>query len=245
MKYKFINKSLLFEREAEDQKTKEKILAIADLHMGHEEAMNKAGIFLPRIQFSEIMKDLEKIFSEIGIVDEIVICGDLKHEFSVISNQEWKETIDVLNYLEKKCRKIILVKGNHDKILGPIAEKNKINVVDFYIKDDICFIHGDRIFPEIFGKKIKTIVLGHRHPAVVIQDKYKKEKFKCFLVGKWKGKKVIILPSFFPLIEGTDLVEEGNNLLFIEEKKLRNFEVYAIGDKVYDFGKLKDIGKLE
>jgi len=243
MKYKFISKSVFFPLE--------KILVIADLHIGHEEAMNKAGIFLPRIQFSEIIKDLNNIFLSLGKrnrtqrINEIIICGDLKHEFSQISEQEWKETLDILDYLEKKCKKIILVRGNHDKILGPIAEKKKIEIVDFYIKNDVCFIHGDKIFPEILGKKIKTIVMGHRHPAVVLQDKYKKEKFKCFLVGKWKRKEVIILPSFFPLIEGTDLIEEGCNLLFIKERDLRNFEVYAVGDRIYDFGKLKSIGRLE
>ena len=253
-KYKLISKSIFFE--------KEKILAIADLHIGHEEAMNKAGVLLPRIQFKETMEDLKKIFfeisklqnfedhqeskkqriPEIGKVNEIIICGDLKHEFSTISEQEWRETYKLIEYLKKYCNKIILVRGNHDKILGRMSEK--IEIVDYYLLGDIVFLHGNRLFPEILDKNIKMLVMGHRHPAVTISDKYKKEKFKCFLVGKWKRKEIIILPSFFPLIEGSDLIEEGGNLLFIKEKDLRNFCVFVVGDRVYDFGKMRNIGVL-
>jgi len=234
--YKFILKSLFFPLK--------KILVIADLHLGHEEAMNKAGIYIPRISFSEIISDLKRIFSATGKINEIVICGDLKHEFSSISEQEWRETYKLIDFLQENCKKIILVKGNHDKILGKLGEK--IEIKDYYIKENVVFIHGNLLIPEILDNKIKLIVMGHRHPAVVLSDKYKKEKYKCFLTGKWKKKEVIILPSFFPLIEGSDLLEEGNNLLFIKEKELRNFEVHAVSDsEVLDFGKLKSIGRLE
>ena len=234
MKFEFVGKSVWF--------PKEKILVFGDLHLGHEEAMNKAGIFVPRIQFKETIQDLEKIIKQVGKLNEIIICGDLKHEFSTISEQEWKETYRLIEFLQQKCKKIILVRGNHDKILGKLSEK--IEIKDFYIKNDVCFIHGHKDFAEIYEKKIKMIVMGHRHPAVMISDKYKREKFKCFLVGKFKGKEIIILPSFFPLIEGSDLIEE-NNVLFIPESKLRNFEVFVVGDKIYDFGRVKKIGRLE
>lgn len=235
-KFKLIGKSIFFPRE--------KLLAIADLHIGHEEALNKAGIFVPRIQFSEIIADLNKIFSETGKLNEIIICGDLKHEFSTISEQEWKETYKLIEFLKEKTKKIILVRGNHDKILGRLSEK--IEIKDYYISNNIVFAHGDRLFPEMTDKKIKTIVIGHRHPAVYISDKYKKEKYKCFLAGKFKGKEIIILPSFFPLIEGTDFIEE-NNMLFIPEKNLKNFSVYVVSgskNEVLDFGRLKDINRL-
>jgi len=225
---------------------------------------------VPRGQLKEIIRDLEIIFEKIGRVDEIVILGDLKHEFGIISEQEWKETLAVLDFLKTKCEKIVLIRGNHDKILGPIAEKlnqgfrneipdsaqkssdfrhsaTPILLRDFYIIDDFCFIHGNLAFEEIYGKKIKFLVMGHRHPAVMISDKYKKERYKCFLVGKWKKKKVIILPSFFPLVEGSDIINsEEKNLLFIPESKLRDFCVYAVsGLDVLKFGKLGKIERLE
>jgi uncharacterized protein len=237
--YKLIGKSIFFPQE--------KLLAIADLHMGYEEALNKQGIMVPRRQYKETVENLKILFEEVGKVKEIVICGDLKHEFGSISQQEWQETLMLIDFLLENSEKVILVRGNHDKILGPIAEKRNIEVRDYYVKDGICFVHGDIKIPEILDKKIETIVIGHRHPAIVISDKYKEEKYKCFLVGKWKKKNVIILPSFFPMVEGGDVIGEEDNSLFIPDRDLRKFEVFIVseGNEVLDFGKMRDIGSLE
>jgi len=272
-KFQFIGKSLYFPER--------KMLALADLHIGYEEYLNKLGIFLPRMQFKEIMKELEEIFEGVGEInkekenkeinkikkidkdreredkkiekinkenkrknekiEKIVVAGDLKHEFGQISSQEWRETKEVLEFFKKKAKKVILVKGNHDNILAPIASRKELKIKEFYVDGEICFLHGNKMFNECLDKKIKLLVIGHRHPAVVLSDKYKREKYKCFLVGNWKGKKVIILPSFFPFIEGSDIVEDRYNKLFVDEKSLKNFDVWIVGDKVYRFGKLRGI----
>ncbi len=231
--FKLLDKSLYF--------SEEKIFAVGDFHLGYEEFLNEQGIFLPHLQFKEIMNDLKKIFKEIGRVKKIIILGDLKHEFGTISSQEWREVKRVLDFLREKSEEIILIKGNHDTILEPIAKRKEIRIEDFYVDKDVCFLHGHKLFPECLNKKIKTLVLGHRHPAVVLEDKYKKEKYKCFLVGKWKGKRVFVLPSFFPFVEGGTLTNYEENKLFISEKSLKNFDVYVVGDVVYKFGKLKRI----
>lgn len=237
--FKLVDKALLIEQ------TSKKILVLADLHIGFEEALNKQGIFLPRTMFKEIMKEAEKLFGSSGKIDEIIILGDLKHEFGKISRQEWQEVLSFLDFLKTKCKKIVLVKGNHDTILEPIIrqrEQEKIEIKDFYVIDDICFIHGHKMFSECLDKKIKTLVLGHLHPAVTIHDKTKSERYKCFLVGRWKGKKIIILPSFFPLVEGADVFIEDTNLAF--NFNLKKFKVYAVGDKIYEFGELGEIEKI-
>lgn len=219
----------------------EEILAIADLHIGYEESLNNQGIFMPRRQAEETMRDLKEVFKKIGKVDEVVILGDLKHEFGIISGQEWSEVRTVLNYLKNKCRKIVLIKGNHDTILEPIARREEVEIMDYYKKKDICFVHGDRMIMGCMDKKIKMIIAGHRHPAVILQDEYKKERYKCFLAGRWKGKKIIILPSFFPFVEGSEISGIEDNRMFIPEKELRNFEAWVVGDEVYKFGKVGEI----
>lgn len=234
VKYEFIDKALWFPEQ--------KILVISDLHIGFEDWLNASGIFLPRFQFKQIFEDLKKIFSTAGKVQEVIINGDLKHEFGLISDQEWYETQEILDFLKEKSKKVVLVKGNHDSILEPIARRKEIEIRDFYVKNDVCFMHGGRLFSEALEKKIKILVLGHRHPAIVLSDRYKQERYKCFLAGKWKGKNVVVLPSFFPLVEGSDVLNiEENNKMFIPESKLRGFEVFAVGDKVYRFGKVKKI----
>ncbi len=232
-KFQFIDKALYF--------SEQQVLVIGDLHIGYEESLNKQGIFVPRVQFKQIMEDLEKIFDGVGKVKKVIIVGDLKHEFGGISSQEWREVKEVLDYLKGKCDKVILIKGNHDTILGPIAERKEVEVKEYFTYKGICFLHGDKLFSECLGKEVKIIVMGHRHPAILLSDEYKKEKYKCFLVGTWKAKKIIILPSFFPFIEGSEIREIEDNRLFISEKELKDFEVYVVGEKVYKFGKLGKI----
>ncbi len=243
MKIKFLNKAILIKIG------KKRIFVLGDLHIGYEESLNKKGVLVPRQQFKQMATELKNIFLEIGKVDEIVILGDLKHEFGEISQQEWHETLAILDSFEKnlgKNGKIVLVKGNHDTVLEPIAKRKKIEIKEFYVLDGICFLHGSRIFPEALDKKIKMLVLGHRHPAVTLSNKYKKEKYKCFLIGKWKRKRIIILPSFLPLIMGSDVINTGGNRMFISERDLKKFfEVQVVNEngEIYDFGKLKKLGK--
>ena len=225
-----------------------RILIIADLHIGYEEALNRQGILVPRTLFKELKKDLNELLEKTK-PGTVVINGDLKHEFQEISEQEWKETLEILD-LMLKHGKVILVKGNHDNILQPIASKRKLKIVDSYCADDIGIIHGDKLLNEIVkGRGIKAkssalptkiLIIGHEHPAISLKEEPKVEKYKCFLLGKWKGKKLIVMPSFLPTIEGTDVLKEKLLSPYLHQK-LDNFEVFVIGDKTYRFGKLGNI----
>jgi len=237
----FIGKSLFFK--------KEKVLVIADIHIGFEESLTKSGVFLPRNQYKIIKNDIKKIVDKSGKVDEIVILGDLKHEFGEISSQEWSDVMDFLSFLSDHCDKIILIKGNHDRVLGPIAEKKGLEVMDYYIKNENCFVHGDKKYDDCFSRDVKRIIMGHKHAAISIQEDVKREVYKCFLVGKFKGKEIIILPSFFPLTEGVEVNLdnlEDTNLCF--DLDLSKFDAYVPvpeESKVLKLGKVRDIGVLE
>ncbi|MCX6748332.1 MAG: metallophosphoesterase [Candidatus Pacearchaeota archaeon] len=222
IKYKLIGKSAYF--------FEEKILAMADLHLGYEENLRKQGIMIPSSQFKETIQDLERIFSEIKKekleIKEVVILGDLKHEFSGNLNQEWQEVHELISYLQSKITskgKIIVIKGNHDNYLANVI-KDKARIADFYVKNGICFVHGDKMILEALDKTVEMIVLGHKHPAITLEKSSKKERYKCFLVGKFKGKEVIIFPSFFPLVEGSDVYVDDTNLAF--KLDLKKFKIY-------------------
>ena len=214
---------------------KEKILIIADLHIGLEEAMNKEGVFVPRFQLKEIMQRLKKILSNLA-VKKIIINGDIKHEFGTISDQEWRDTLKVLDYLSEKAA-IILIKGNHDTILGPIAEKRNVKITDYYKINDITILHGHKIIPAALSTK--TLIIAHEHPAISFRER-RDEKFKCFLKGKWKNKILIVQPSFNFVVEGTDIKKEALLSPFLQ-KNLENFECFIVEDKIYKFGKLENI----
>jgi len=235
---------------------KQKILVIADSHIGYEEALNKQGVLIPRLQFKEILRNLEPVFSQVK-PEMIVMLGDIKHEFGTISRQEWRDTLNLLDYLMSKAEKVILIKGNHDTILGPLADKKGLAVRDNFISGGILFLHGHKLMDEkselfkrqkSFGpakkdfadfKKAKTIIIGHEHPAISLRDGPRVEKYKCFLLGKFKKKNLIVMPSFNFVTEGTDVLQE--NLLSPFISNIHNFEAFIVGDKVYKFGKISKL----
>ena len=222
----------------------EQILVLADLHIGYEEKLVKQGVLVPKFHFRDLVKRVEGIFDSLEKrkkkVDVVVINGDLKHEFGRISDEEWRNTLKMLDFLGRKCEKIVLVKGNHDTILGPIADKRKVMFVDSFLDGDKMIIHGDKIVK--IPSAVKTIIIGHDHPAVSIYEDLRKEVYKCFLVGKHKRKNLIVIPSLNPLTEGTDVKNEKMLSPFLQ-KDLGNFDVYIVADKVYGFGKLKKLRK--
>lgn len=218
----------------------DKTLVICDTHIGFEEALNKQGILVPRFQFNEIIKRLEKIVNKKKI-NKIIINGDVKHEFGTISDQEWRHTLKLLDFLAK-YGKVILIKGNHDTILGPIAKKRNIEIKNYHTLKNILIIHGDKLDKKILQliKSSKIIIIGHEHPAVSLKEGPRVETYKCFLKGKFKSKTLIVQPSFNLVTEGTDITKEHLLSPFLQ-KNLDNFNIYIVADKVYDFGKLKNL----
>jgi len=215
---------------------KHKTIILGDAHIGYEHDLIKKGVFIPKFYFKEMMKRIKEIFSKVE-VETIIFNGDIKHEFGTISEQEWKDTLELWKFLEKNSKKIILIKGNHDKSLGPLASKKDLDLQDYYIMEDIFITHGHEIHK--IPKEIKTIVIAHEHPAIEIAETGRSEKFKCFLIGKYKKFNLIVQPSLFLLTEGTDILRD--NLLSPYLKDISKFEVHIVGDKIYNFGLVKNL----
>jgi len=250
-KIKFFEDSILI---------KEEYLVFSDLHLGYEKYIFGENLIL-RSQLKETLKKIDRVFRSINknCIRKVIILGDLKHEFGKVSKEEFEECSKFLSYLKTRIEKnrksngqdikdyeIILIKGNHDKVLDFVVKKENFKLKDFYRIGDFFFLHGDKLYKEY--EKSKFLILGHLHPAIVLSNKYKKEKFKCFLKGKWKNREVIVLPSFMPLSLGYDLnlIDESKKDKFfvIDNKSLKNFEVLIYNNKeniVYNFGRLKKI----
>ena len=186
----------------------------------------------------------KKEINEIGdkLIDKVIILGDLKHEFGSILREEWKEVLGLLDYLKEKCEEIVIIKGNHDIFTEFIIKKKNLKIADFYLWKEFAFLHGDKDFPrgKIYDEKIKYWIIGHRHPAIALEEKRgtKKEKYKCFLVGKFKRRQVVIVPSFFNLQEGSDPRDFDLELAWNFD--LNKFRVKIVDDdlNVLDFGEL-------
>ncbi len=215
----------------------EKTLIVSDIHVGYEESLNKEGILVPRFHGKDIMQMLKKILEKTH-PETVVINGDFKHEFGKISNQEWRDALRIIDLILEYSKKIIIVKGNHDVALSPIARKRGIELVTSLKLGEFLIVHGDEIVDA--DKEVKTIIIGHEHCAVSLRDGPREEKFKCFVVGKYKNKNIVGLPSFNPLIEGCDLVA-GDVMSPYFKGNIDDFRIYVVSDKVYDFGLLKEL----
>ncbi|MFH1752076.1 MAG: metallophosphoesterase [archaeon] len=223
---------------------KEKILVLGDLHLGFEESLNNDGILIPRFNYKELEKHLRKVFKKTMKLEKIIIIGDLKHEFGRISEQEWSEVLDLIELLSSKAKELILIQGNHDIILGPITNYRKLKLVEEYFLPEkkLLFLHGHKLEKSENYKKAKTIIIGHEHPAVVLKDGVKREKYKCFLKGKFEGKELIVLPSLNFVSEGTNVLNEKLLSPFLKELNLASFTAWIVMEgKVFYFEKLEDI----
>ena len=246
MKYEFINKTLFFPDYG--------ILAVGDLHIGYDHMIKQSGILIPERQVKDIISDLKEVFRKIKNsktgkrIKKVVFLGDIKHAFSYEA-EEKHEFMEVMNFLKLEVpepqENIIFIKGNHDTMDFTYGKMKNYHIEP---ESGIAFVHGHLSFPEIFNRKVNVIVSGHLHPSIILAEKpgVKKETYKCFLEGSYKGKTFIVIPSFVGYYEGTPVNDYREDYLesffILPKKEILNFKIHVIGkDKVYDFGKIKDL----
>ena len=220
-----------------------KALVIADLHIGYEAALEKQGIMIPKSQYPKMKESIKRMI-EISKPEMLIILGDVKHEFGEATRQEWKEVLDLLDFLQSKSLDVIVVRGNHDNFLIPILKKRGVEIMDPYLKlNDFLLFHGHKeIDLTIFD--VDTLITAHEHPAIVIKDDLGvKHKFKCFLRGEVYGKKLIVLPALSPLMSGVEVnVVTKDELLspILKVCDLSKFTAFVVDEGVYEIP-LKEI----
>lgn len=215
-------------------------LVVGDVHIGFEEALNRQGILVPRFHLRDVLERLGRIFDAVGNVETFVINGDLKHEFGTISGQEWRDTLKFLDFAAQRCRRIAIVRGNHDVMLGPVARKRGMGVVHHLLLGTHYLIHGDAIPEDGEFRNARTVIIGNEHPAVSVRYGARSELFKCFLRGRWKGRSLLVMPSFNPLTVGSDVTREHMLSPFLQ-RGILDFEAFIVADQVYDFGKVRNL----
>jgi putative SbcD/Mre11-related phosphoesterase len=220
-----------------------KAVVFADLHLGIEESMRRGGVLVPRQHFKDVLHRIGRILKRTKGVKTVILNGDLKHEFGRINDQEWREVKRLFDVFAKDGKEVIIVKGNHDVMLKPIADDRNIKVVDEFVMGDILVSHGDSKPKDLKG--IKTVIIGHEHPTVFLRERAKAEKFKCFLVTSYRSKTLIVQPSFGPLTQGIDILR-GELLSPLLGSNVRRGKVFVVdeeSDAVLDFGKVSDLAR--
>lgn len=211
-------------------------VAISDLHLGFEIYMESEGLLLPRLQMRLEVERIESILREYA-PSNIVINGDVKHEFSRNTPQEWIEVKKLFDLLTSRGR-VVVVRGNHDNYILNIAGRFGIRVVRSERFGGILFAHGD---VEIGPEEADCTVIGHEHPAIRVVDSVGAfTKFPVFL--HLVDRKVLVLPAFSPFALGTDVLSgfEGFMSPYLKGIKPSSATVYAMVD-----GTLSKLGTVE
>lgn len=217
-------------------------LVISDLHFGYETSLNKQGLMIPQFQFDKIIDSLDKIQKQ-AKAKNIILNGDIKHNFGSIDKQEWKEVLSFIDYLMDIFVDIRIIKGNHDNFTQYILNKRNIELEDYVTINDFYITHGHKI-PSTIPEHINTIIIGHEHPCIGIRNGERLEKVKSYLKGKWDSYNLIVMPSFTSVSYGSDILHEKTISPFI--KNINDFEVYAVEDnEIYPFGTVRDLIDIE
>ncbi|ABL78327.1 metallophosphoesterase [Thermofilum pendens] len=220
-------------------------LLVADLHVGYEGALAEQGVFVPPLQAREMKEALAAMIGESG-AERVIILGDVKHEFGDVTRQEWRETIDLLEYLKRGLGvRVDVVRGNHDNYLVVVLKRLEIPFHDPYLLEgDWLFIHGHKPFPvEGFREDVRFVAMGHEHPALALRDSLGvKVKLKALLEGSYTGKQVYVLPALSPLMPGTEVNVERSFLSpLLRETGVDEYKAYGVDLEagIFDFGEVK------
>jgi len=222
---------------------RQRFLVVSDFHLGFEESLNDRGALINRFQFPEIRDELLKVIETAGTPDAVVIAGDLKHDFGRISGQEWKESLELIDFLSEHSKRLIIVRGNHDTRLGKIANLRSIQISDYLRIGRILILHGHKL-PELEAMRgANTIIMGHEHPAIPISDGIRTELFKCFLIGRVGRFEVIVLPSFSSTSEGTDVSSSNFMSPILKGVDIKRFRAVVCGPGLsnYEFGSISHL----
>jgi putative SbcD/Mre11-related phosphoesterase len=192
---------------------KEKILVVADLHIGIESELKNYG--LTQMDHTEKMLNHFLQLCEKQKPKEIILLGDIKHN---IPSTTYRERKDVKNFLEdiKNIASIHVIPGNHDGNINWLAPSEiKIQSSEGYILENIGFVHGHR-WPSEDIMNSEQIIMAHTHPTYLFQDRLEHKTYEpcwvktCFIEEKLKEKYpssknpfVLIIPAFNSLTGGT------------------------------------------
>ncbi len=225
-------------------------LVCSDLHLGYEGVMADSGSFLPKINLKNAKLILSKAAKE-TLPECLIVDGDIKNEFSKVHAEEFNEFSEFVGFVKEDLRikRVILIKGNHDNFIDRLKEPLGFEVhTQEALLGDFLFFHGEEL-PRT--KEGKFLAMGHVHPAISVYNNFgMREKLRCFLYGRLKDKReIVVLPAMNYFAEGVG-VNAGENLeemapIFKKMLDVDKMEAFCIGeDETLKFGKVGDLKKL-
>ena len=192
-----LNDDLVFDCRRAAWLPNERVLAVADLHLGYAWAHRLSGQLMPITPPTDTLARLKELQRDYQ-PREIVVLGDIVHRAVALESLE-KEMREIMAGLSQSHLTLLL--GNHDRQLQQVVKQWGL-MVEFADSREIggnVLVHGDKAIARN-GKQ--RIIMGHEHPAISIGDGVTtSQKCPCFLVSDT----VIVLPAFSNWAAGTSI----------------------------------------
>ena len=144
---------------------REKVLAVADLHLGIESDLDRHGLHF-RSRTKERRERVETCIRETS-PDLLLLLGDLKHEIPFTSRQEHREIPEFIDRL-RSLVSLRLVPGNHDIGIGQFFDTGELLAKEGVVIDGTGYVHG-HMYPDA-SLAGRLIIAGHHHPMVCVRD---------------------------------------------------------------------------
>jgi uncharacterized protein len=145
----------------------ERVLVVADLHLGLEHELWLGGVSIPS-QTEKILAGLLGFLAEIK-PDRLLLLGDIKHN---VPRTSWQEKREIPEFLRRLCDRVMveIVPGNHDSNLADMAPLGvRVRSSSGFVLDGVGYFHG-HTWPDEKVMRAKALVTGHLHPAIRLVD---------------------------------------------------------------------------
>ncbi|MBS7609655.1 metallophosphoesterase [Candidatus Bathyarchaeota archaeon] len=218
------------------RKDSERILIVADLHIGWEVTLAEQGIHVPS-QLAKLLQRLKETISKCK-PNRLILLGDVKHTVGKVELAEWRDVPEFFEEVLSLVPRIDVVPGNHDGDLEPLTP----SAVRIHQPMGICLwgevglFHG-HAWPGLDVLACQTLIMAHLHPVVAFRDQFnyrivkpvwvkascKPESIRTILSRRSHGKdsmansdgvereqKVIIMPPLNEFLGGQPINEDGS-----------------------------------
>jgi len=226
-------------------------LVIADTHIGYEGEIRLKGIKLPSLTKRILTRVLS--LAEKTSARRLLILGDLKHTVYGPRGLEWMEIPEFMRKIVSKFEWVGVIPGNHDgDLYAVLPEGVELMDPDGVLLNGILFTHGHKRVDTILGKKdggsVRTVVVGHFHPAVeLLDDLGYRYVIPVWVRGMLSSKvEILLMPAFNEnigklIINNPERIsEELRGFLKTGSINLQEAEAYSL-DLVF----LGKIGEME
>lgn len=169
----------------------ERVLVVADLHIGWEVSLAQKGIHVP----SQTPKLLEKMIQLIKATTptSTVFLGDVKHAVQKVELEEWRDVPEFFQKISELVKDIQIVPGNHDGNLEALTTPNVTihSSGGFALWNRIALLHG-HAWPKAELLGCETMVMAHLHPVVAFTDELGFRMVRpVWVKAKIDGKKLV------------------------------------------------------